>query len=185
MSAEPAQTALTEPSEIFRAMAPSMAQRLFAELSEADRPFYRVTVVALAQQNRLRPVFLDRKPKPERHLWMQKALSRKSASDSAGHIIQTWLVKCHPAILCRFLDSLDIPHDEDGTVEQFPDSPGREALEKAADALLAGDEPDVARIYLTAFCALNPGLWPEFAEIVAARTAPPDQGLQTENATAN
>jgi hypothetical protein len=163
------------PHELFRDMSGPFAVRLFDELAEADRPFYRITVASLAQMNRLRTIYLDRKPKPERHLWMRQALARKTASESAGHVIQTWLVKCHAPLLCRFLDSLGIPHEEDGTVESFPESPGAAALEKAVDELLAGDDPDVARAYLVSFCALNPELWPDFNQIVARRVPPPGE----------
>jgi hypothetical protein len=171
-------------NEIFNTLSPELALRLFGELSETDRQFYRTIVVSLAQINRLRPVFLDRKPKPERHLWMQRALTKKSSAELAAHVLQMWLVKCHPALLCRFLDALGIAHDPDGTVEHLPSSPGRDALEKAADDLLSGDEPDLAKIYLISFCSLNPGLWPELDEIVANRFAQNNRGLPTEPATA-
>lgn len=161
------------PHELFRLVPPPLGVRLLAELAAADRLTYRAAMVAVAQDRRLRPVYLERKPKPERHAWMHAALGRRSVAAMAGQVLQAWLVRCQAPLLCTFLDALDIAHDADGTVEAFPECPPPARLRTAVDAAFAAHDPAVARLYFQAFCALHPDLWPPFNAMLAAdpRTA--------------
>ena len=68
----------------------------------------------LASRRKLRPVFIERKPRPERHLWLQQALSLKSADDIAMQVLQIWLLGAQREMICEFLDSLGIAHDGKG-----------------------------------------------------------------------
>ena len=65
----------------------------------------------------------------------QSALGRKPSDIFAAHLLQAWLLGAQKPMLCDFLDSLGIKHDEDGTVEELPESPPREELQKAIDQL--------------------------------------------------
>jgi len=77
------------------------------------------------------------------------------------------LVGAQSALLCDFLDSLGIAHDENGTVEQLPPAPSKEQLSTAIDTLLSKYDTGVVTIYLHTFQALHEeGGWPTLAELL-------------------
>jgi len=51
-------------------------------------------------------------------------------------------------MLCDFLDSLGIKHDDNGTVDQIPPAE-KPALENAVASLLAKYDPAIVAVYLT------------------------------------
>src|SRR5215217_5370348 len=148
------------PNEILSHMPAESAQQLFAYLMEKDKPLYKATIDSLAQQRKLRPVFVERKPRNERHVWMKEALGRKQNEGVAAHLLQIWLIGAHKELLCDFLDALGIAHDENGTIENLPDAPPREKLQAAVDTLLTKHDRGVVAVYLHAFQALDENGWP-------------------------
>ena len=154
------------PNEILSHMPAEAAQQLFAYLQEKDKPLYKASIDSLAQQRKLRPVFIERKPKLERHLWMKEALGRKQNEGVAAHLLQIWLIGAHKQLLCDFLDALGIAHDENGTIEELPPAPAKEAVASAVDTLLAKHDPTVVAIYLHAFQALDNNGWPTLEEVL-------------------
>jgi hypothetical protein len=166
-----------KPHEIFHAMAPEVAARIFNDLHENERPLYKATIDTLAKQRKLRPVFVERKPRNERNAWLQDALGRKTNEDSAAHILQLWLVKTQSALLCDFLDALGIKHDEHGMVEDLPAAPAHEQLTPVIGTLLGKYDPGVVSVYLHAFNSLNDTPWESLAELLASdarlRMGPP------------
>src|ERR1700692_4555604 len=100
--------------DIFQRTSPALVSNLFSYLFEKEKPLYKATIEAVAKQRKLRPVFIERKPRPERHTWMHEALSRKASDAISAHILQIWLVGQHSALLCEFLDGLGIKHDDNG-----------------------------------------------------------------------
>jgi hypothetical protein len=154
------------PNEIFDSISRERAFAIFSFFQESEKPLYKATIESLAKQRKLRPVFLERKPRSERHEWMLEALGRRSNEALAAQLLQIWLVSQQTKLLCDFLDSLGITHDENGTVESIPADPGREALEKAIDLLLANHEAEVVAIYLNAFQALDENGWPALQSIL-------------------
>jgi hypothetical protein len=153
-------------SDIVQRTSPALISNLLSFLHENEKPLYKATIEAVAKQRKLRPVFIERKPRNERHAWLHEALGKKSGDAIAGHILQIWLVGQHSAILCDFLDSLGIKHDENGTVEQLPDQPSKEALEKAVNELLEKHDRETVAVYLHAFLALNDTGWGTLEEIL-------------------
>ena len=71
-------------------------------------------------------------------------------------------------MLCDFLDSLGIKHDDNGTVEQIPAQPEKAALDAAVGTLLGKYDPSIVAVYLHAFQALDETGWPLLNEIIAA-----------------
>src|SRR6476661_4208028 len=118
------------PNEILSQMPPATAQQLFEFFQEQDKPLYKATIDSLAQQRKLRPVFVERKPKLERYSWMREALGRKQNEGVAAHLLQIWLIGKHRSLLCDFLDALNIAHDENGTIDELPPAPAKEDLAK-------------------------------------------------------
>jgi hypothetical protein len=154
--------------EIFQRMSTTLAAQIFTFLQTEQKPVYKAAIQGLANQRNLRAVFVERKPPNERHPWMQAALSRNVSDALASHLLQTWLLAANKQMLCDFLDSLGIPHEEDGTVETIPPSPPREKIETAVNQLLAKYPAEVVAVYLHAFRDMDSAVqWPPLDEILA------------------
>ena len=156
------------PHEIFASISRDRAFAIFSFFLEKEKPLYKATIESLAKQRKLRPVFLERKPRLERHQWMMEALGKKINEGLAAQLLQIWLVSQQTKLLCEFLDSLGIAHDENGTVESIPADPGSEAVQKAVDQVLANHDQETVAIYLHAFQALDEEGWPTLATMLAA-----------------
>ncbi len=154
------------PNEIFTRMSPEVSGQLFAFLHDSEKPLYKATIDTLAKQRKLRPVFLERKPRDDRHAWMKEVLGSKKNESVAAHLLQIWLVGAHAKLLCDFLDALDIKHDENGTMETLPPAPPKAALGKAIDACFAKHDPRIVVIYLNAFQALDENGWSTLGELL-------------------
>lgn len=166
-------------SDIIQRASPALAFNLLSYLFEKEKPLYKATIEAVAKQRKLRPVFIERKPRNERHAFLHEALGRKASDAISGHILQIWLVGQHTALLCDFLDALGIKHDENGTVEQLPPEPDKALLEKAVADVLQKHDPETVAVYLHAFQALNDTGWTNLDEILQA-----DERLQLGKAAA-
>lgn len=153
--------------ELFQRMAPATAAELFLYLQREEKPVYKAAIQGLATQRNLRPVFIERKPPNERFPWLQTALARPVSDALATHLIQAWLLGARKEMLCDFLDALGIAHEEDGTVEEIPASPAKEAIKAAVDQLLAKYPPETVAIYLHAFRDMDSSVqWPPLTEIL-------------------
>jgi hypothetical protein len=141
---------------------------MLADIFENEKPLYKNLIENLAKQRKLRPIFVERKPRAERFAWIKDALGRKQNEPVAANLLQIWLVQRHSQMLCDFLDSLGIKHDDNGTVDQIPPQPERAALDAAVSALLEKHEPSIVAVYLHAFQALDETGWPLLNEIIAA-----------------
>jgi hypothetical protein len=153
--------------EIFGRCSPTFVDQLLNEVLEREKPVYKAALENLAIRQKLRPVFVERKPKPERHAWVQRALSRKSADDLAMQVLQIWLLGAHRDLICDFLDSLQIPHDGKGVVDTLPPARSKEALVSAIDYLLSKYSHEPVAVYLHAFQAMDDAGWKELAELLA------------------
>jgi len=157
------------PHEIFSKMTPSIASQIFSFLFEKEKPLYKATIDTLAKKRNLRPIFVERKPRDERFAWLKDSVSRAVNDGVAAHLLQVWLIGTQAALLCDFLDALGIAHDENGTVEQLPPAPAKEALAGAIDTLLSKHDAAVVAVYLHTFQALHEeGGWPTLGELLEA-----------------
>jgi hypothetical protein len=155
--------------EIFQHMSPALASEIFAYLQKEQVAVYKTAVQGLAQQRRLRPIFIERKPPVERYPWLQAALARKVSDTFAAHLLQSWLLGARKALLCDFLDSLGVAHDQDGTVEELPDSPSKEKLHQVVSELLNKYPAESVAVYLHAFHDMDSTVsWPPLGEVLAA-----------------
>ncbi len=148
------------PHEIFAQMPDAVAEALFGFLGEHEKALYKGTIDTLAQQRKLRPVFVERKPRAERHAWLREVVARKVNESVAAHLLQIWLVRAHAKLLCDFLDGLGIAHDESGTIEKLPPPPDKAKLAEVIDGLFTKHAPAVVTVYLHAFQALDDTGWP-------------------------
>jgi hypothetical protein len=144
--------------ELFGFMSPVLANDIIAFTFESDKPTYRNTLNAVAQARHLRPVFLERQPRPQRHATMIASLSRPGLEAVAGGIIRAWLLKKYKAMLVYFLNSLGIKNEE-GVVDDLPESMDDAKLKSAIEVLLAKYPPETVAVYLNAFNDMNEANW--------------------------
>lgn len=153
--------------ELFQHMSPALAIEILGYLQKEQTPVYKTVVQGLAQQRKLRPVFVERKPPAERHAWLQAALGRKASDTFAAHLLQAWLLGARKPLLCEFLDSLGIAHDADGTVEKLPESPPKERLREVITQLLDKHPAESVAVYLHAFHDMDSIVsWPPLGEVL-------------------
>ena len=144
--------------ELFGFMSPGLANEIIAYVFESEKPTYRATLSAVAESRHLRPVFLERQPKVQRHAGMIAALTKPGLEPVAGNLIRTWLLKKHKSMLVDFLNALEIKN-EDGVVEDLPASMDDAKLKSAVDQLVAKYPPEAVAVYLNAFNDMNEANW--------------------------
>ena len=73
--------------ELFGFMSPALADEILAYAHESDKPLYRTTLHAVAAARKVRPVFLERQPRPQRHAAMLTMLCRPGLELAAGNLV--------------------------------------------------------------------------------------------------
>ncbi len=144
--------------ELLGFMSPNLANEIIAGVYEAEKPTYKATLQAVANARHLRPVFLERQPRPQQHATMLATLTRPALDLAAGTLIRTWLVKKQNAMLVDFLNALGIQNTE-GVVEDLPESMEDEKLKAAVELLLTKYPPETVAVYLHAFNDMNEANW--------------------------
>lgn len=155
-----------QPNEIFAHMPKATAAQLLGFLYEKEKPLYKATIDSLAKQRKLRPVFIEKKPREERFAWLKDTLGKKANDAIAAHLLQIWLVGGHRQVLCDFLDALGITHDENGTIDDLPPAPAKEDLSRAIGTLFEKHDPAVVKVYLHAFQALDENGWATLEDLL-------------------
>jgi hypothetical protein len=145
--------------ELLGFMSPALADEMLNWIHENERATYKATLQAVADFRRVRPVFLERQPRQQRHATMVGALSRPKLELAASTLLRTWLVKKYKDMLVDFLNGLGLPH-EDGVVEDLPKEMDDAKLKPAVEALLAKYPHEVVGVYLNAFNDMNEANWP-------------------------
>jgi hypothetical protein len=146
------------PHELFGAMPKARGVEILDYFFDNDKEVYRTVLAAVAQLRKVRTVFLERKPKTERHAFIASGLGSPNLEANAANLLSTWLVKTQTPLLTDFLDALKIKH-ENGVVEDLPDSVDDSAITIAVENLLAKHPADLVAIYLHAFKHLNAPNW--------------------------
>lgn len=146
--------------EILGFTTPALAMEILSFAYESDKPLYRTSLAAVAEARHVRPVFLERQPRPQRHATMLATLTRPALEIAAASLLRTWLLKKHTAMLVDFLNALGIPHKEGVVEENLPETMDEAKLRTAVDGLLAKYPPEVVAIYLNAFTEMNEVDWP-------------------------
>jgi hypothetical protein len=139
-------------------MSPALASEILSFSFETDKPSYKSTLNAVAQARHVRPVFLERMPRSQRHALMVSVLAKPFLEQAAGGLIRVWLVKGQRAMLVDFLTALGIPHNE-GVVDDLPKEMDDAKLKTAVDALIAKYPPEATSVYLNAFNDMNQTGW--------------------------
>ncbi len=153
--------------ELLGFMSPSLAMEILTYAYENDKPIYRATLNAVAEARKLRPVYFERQPKPQRHAAMLVSLARPALDAVTSGLIRAWLLKKHKAMLTDFLDALGIKH-EDGVVDDLPPAMDDARLKAAVETLLAKYPPETVAVYLHSFNEMNEQEWPNLATLLNA-----------------
>ncbi len=144
--------------QLFAAMPQSLVTEILEYHFANDKKLYRAALDAVAQFRKVRPIYLERQPRTERHAGVAQALTRPALEFAADSLIRNWLLKKHSAMLTDFLDSLKISHEK-GAVENLPGSVEDAALQSAVDGLLGKYPPEIVALYLRAFSDMNETRW--------------------------
>jgi hypothetical protein len=151
--------------ELFGFMSAPLASQILETAHESDRENYRLAVAAVAEARKLRPAFLERKPRTERHAEMATMLAKPRLDLVASTLIRIWLLKKHSQMLVDFLDALEIPHKE-GVVDDLPATIDNAKLKSAVEKLLAKYPREEVAVYLNAFYSMNEVTWPNLKTIL-------------------
>ena len=153
--------------ELFGFMSPALANDILAFTFESDKPTYRAILNGVAEARKVRPVFLERQPRVQRHALVIATLARPNLEAVASNLIRTWLVKKERTMLVDFLTALGIPHNE-GVVDDLPAAVEDEKLKAAIETLLAKYRPEAVAVYLNAFNDMNEAHWANLKTLLEA-----------------
>jgi len=153
--------------ELFGFMSPALANDILSYIFESDKPTYRATMNAVAEARKVRPVFLERQPRAQRHAMMVATLSRPASELIAAGLLRAWLVQKQNAMLVDFLNALGLPHDK-GVVEGLPPEMADDKLKPAVETLLAKYPPETVALYLNAFNGMSEANWPNLKAMLEA-----------------
>jgi len=144
--------------ELIGFMSAKLANEIIEFTRESDKPAYKATLNAVAQARHVRPVFMERQPRAQRHAAMIATLSRPALESAAGNLIRVWLVKKQRTMLVDFLNALGLPNNE-GVVDDLPATMDDDKLKSAIEALLAKYPAEAVAVYLNAFNDMNEANW--------------------------
>jgi hypothetical protein len=144
--------------ELLGFMSPALANDILSFIFETDKPAYRAMLAAVAEAKHVRPIFLERQPRAERHTAMLSALTKPNLDPAAAAFIRAWLVKKHAAMLVDFLNALEIKN-ENGVVEDLPGAVDDAKLKAAVELLLGKYPHETVAVYLNAFNDMNTAGW--------------------------
>jgi hypothetical protein len=144
--------------ELLGFMSPNLALEIINFAYDTDKALYRATLAGVAEARKVRPIFLERQPRAQRHATMTAALSKPSLELVTGNLIRGWLLKKYKNMLVDFLDALGISHQE-GVVEDLPVAMEDEKLKAAVNVLISKYPPEVVAVYLNAFNEMNEVEW--------------------------
>ena len=155
--------------ELFGFMSPGLANEILSFTFESDKPAYKAMMNGVAQAMRVRPVFLERQPRAQRHVSMMQVLSRPGHDAVAAGLLRAWLLKKHRAMLVDFLNALEIKNEE-GVVEDLPASVEDAKLKGAVETLVAKYPHEAVAVYLNAFNDMNQAHWANLKTILESDT---------------
>jgi hypothetical protein len=151
--------------EFFGFMSPALGLEIIEQTHATSKETYRALLNSVAEARKVRPVFLERKPREERHREILSTLCKPRLDMVALTLLQNWLLKNQTAMLADFLNALGIKH-ENGTVDSLPGKMDDEKLKTAVDDLLARYPHEKVAVYLRAFNDLSEARWPNLIEML-------------------
>ncbi|HTR42531.1 MAG TPA: hypothetical protein VMH87_13035 [Pseudomonadales bacterium] len=151
--------------ELFGFMSPALANDILNFAYETDKPVYKATLNGVAQALRVRPVYLERQSRTQRHASMAQMLARPALDGVAAGLLREWLLKKHKSMLIDFLNALEIKNEE-GVVDDLPATMDDAKLKAAVETLLGKHPHEAVSVYLNAFNDMNQANWANLKAIL-------------------
>jgi hypothetical protein len=151
--------------EILAFIPAALGHEILNDLFNSDKPAYRTALTSIAEARKVRPVYLERQPRTQRHGTMLAVLGTSRMEEMAATLLRAWLLKSQLAMVTEFLDHLGIAHKA-GVVEELPASVDDARLKSAIEELLAKHPHPKVAVYLHAFYATNDPQWPALATLL-------------------
>lgn len=151
--------------ELFGFMSPALATEILSFAFESDKTLYRTALHTIAEARKVRPIFLERQPRQQRHASMVGMLSRPAMEVISSNLVRHWLVSKQTAMLTQFLDAMGVPH-KDGVIDDLPATADDAKLKAAVEGLLAKFPHEQVAVYLLAFNEMNEANWPNLKTLL-------------------
>jgi len=151
--------------EIYQEACPSLITEMLQWVKENEKDLYQTTLGSLAENRKLRPIFVQKKSFPDQIQWLHKTLKLKTSDVIGEHLFQIWLMKGQQDILIQFCDLMEIPHDGKGSVEgALPEELDATKLETTIHTLLEKHDPKLVTLYLAVFNLQTQHGWKNLTE---------------------
>ena len=158
---------------IFQKISPTLGQAIIQWMREHEKDVYKAAVQTLAQQRKVRPVYITQKHRDQQTSFLLESMKMKVTEGVGENVLQVWLMKGRPQMLADFLDVIGITHDGHGGVEgELPVALDAAKVAAGADQLLAKYPAEEIFVYLSLFQLQRPGGWPEIDDALAKCTSP-------------
>jgi len=154
--------------ELYTEMAPELVDQQFRWMRDNERELYKTAIATLAENKKLRPVFVTKKSVADQIAWIHTQLKNKKTNMVGEHLLQAWFMKGQEEILVIFCDSMEIEHDGNGTVtEDLPEDLDPEKLASAADRLFDKFPANLVSLYLYVFNIQTYNGWESLTKFLA------------------
>lgn len=152
--------------QLFQNISSDLATEIFSYLRSNEKDTYQGLVGSLAEQRKLRPIFILKKTPADQIAWLCKTSHLKIADGVDEHVLQIWLLNQQRALLISFLDSMGIEHDGEGSVDNLPDELDPDKLKTTVDQLLESNPEEIVKVYLHVFQLQRSDGWPTLGELL-------------------
>ncbi len=153
--------------QIYQNADPALITDLFTWLRNEEKDLYKNAVSSLANDRKLRPLFIQKKSFPDQIAWLHKTLKLKSTDMMGEHIFQLYFMKGNEELLVTFCDAMGIEHDGKGAVEgELPETLDATKTKEAVDLLLSKFDSKLVTAYLYVFNLQTTGGWDSITAIL-------------------
>ena len=154
--------------QIFQTIPADFAEIIFTYFRKEDRDTYKGAIERLAEQQKMRSVFITKQSPEKQVKLLTSACGRKQAESIAMHLLEQWLMGDRKAILIDFMDRMKIPHDGAGMAEKLPDTMDQAMVRSAVEEMRKTHPNREVALYLNVFQEQKEGGWPELSALLDA-----------------
>ena len=151
---------------IWSQITPALAHEILGTVQRGNKKLYRTALDLFAPRMGIRVPTLLEMPKAQRHAAWQELLARPELEVLGFNLLSAWLIAGETAMLCAWLDCLNIAHGANGCADAFPPEPPAAAQGAAIDALFARFDPVRIAIYLRCFNQIDETHWSALATLL-------------------
>lgn len=154
--------------QLFQSISPTLSQGIITWMRDEEKNVYKAAVTTVAQQRKLRPVYITQKPREVQVTFLVDSLKLRALEAVGENVLQVWLMKGRPTMLAKFLDAIEVKHDGQGGVEgDVPKALDESKVAAGVRSLLDEYPSEEVAVYLNMFQMQQPGGWPEIAATLA------------------